>query len=395
MRILLPFNKGATHASFYTDFHDGLAGAVRELGHDLLVFGHEDIVHSSPAEQQALYRALVREPCDAVFDLCCWAHCLSHSTVWDGSSSGEPIFDSLEMAYVGLLFDHPWFQPLPSARSARLYATVPDLSNVAQLPLIYPEVILRGTAFAPPAIDARNDCTQAGEARDIPLLYIGNLHNEALTRLWRDDPNASLFDETAELSIDEPELPLHQVLERVLAGRGRELDAAVALEVLRPVEYFRRTRHRLDAVRAAAASGIDMRVVGNGWQQAGLPANVQLHPFVDYRELLALVARAQICLDASTYPQGANDRVFNYMLNGAVTFTNARGYLAQAYGPEGGLQFYALDEPDALADALRNLIAAPARMREQAARARELTLATQTWRHRVEAMLQMLAAAAA
>ena len=164
MRILLPFNKGATYASFYTDFHAGMERAVRELGHELLIFGHEDIERSSPAEQQALYRTLAQQPCDAVFDLCCWAHCLSLAKVWDGSSTGEPIFDSLEMDYVGLLFDHPWFQPLPAVHSTRLYASIPDRSNAAQLALIYPQVNLRGTAFVPPAIDDRNDRSEIGRA---------------------------------------------------------------------------------------------------------------------------------------------------------------------------------------------------------------------------------------
>lgn len=390
MRILLPFNKGATYASFYTDFHAGIERAVRELGHELLIFGHEDIDRSSAAEQQALYRALTQQPCDAVLDLCCWAHCLSLSKVWDGSSTGEPIFDSLDMDYVGLLFDHPWFQPLPAVHSARLYASIPDRSNAAQLALVYPQVKLRGTAFAPPAIDDRNDRSGEGAERDIELLYIGNLHHDALARLWRDAPNAALYDDTADLALAEPELPLHLVLERVLAARGEPLDAAIALEILRPVEYFRRTRFRLDAVRAAAASGVPMLVIGNGWEQAGLPSNVTLGPFVDYRALLGYAARARICLDASTYPQGANDRVFNYMLNGAVCFTNARGYLGEVYGAGDGLQFYSMKEPEALASAIRGLLAAPARLRDDAIRARELTLGTQTWRHRVEAILAIL-----
>jgi len=391
MRILLPFNKGATYASFYTDFHAGMERAVRELGHELLIFGHEDIEHSSPAEQQALYRALAQQPCDAVFDLCCWAHCLSLSRVWDGSSTGEPIFDSLDMDYVGLLFDLPWFQPLPAVHSSRLYATIPDRSNAAQLKLVYPKVQLRGTAFAPPAIDERNDRSGEGAERDIDLLYIGNLHHDALERLWRDAPNAAAYDDTADLALAEPQLPLHVALERVLAARGEPLDAAIALEILRPVEYYRRTRFRLDAVRAAASSGAPMLVIGNGWEHADLPHNVTSGPFVDYRTLLGYAARARICLDASTYLQGANDRVFNYMLNGAVCFTNARGYLGEVYEEGAGLHFYSMREPQALAAGIRELLAAPGRLQDDAARARKLTLATQTWRHRVEAILAMLA----
>ncbi len=390
MRILIPFNKAATYASFYTDFHAGLVHGLRELGHEALIFEHEDIVSSSPAEQQALYKLLMERPADAVFDLCCWAHCLSQGRVWDGSSAGEPVFDSIEADYVGLLFDHPWFQPLPAVQSSRLYASVGDRSNIAQIGLVYPALKLGGSVFAPPGIGPSSDHARPGTVRDIPLLYVGNLHRDALTRLWRDAADAPLFDDTADLALAEPDLPLDAVLARVASAQGRVLDAPLALEVLRPVEYYRRTCIRQAAVHAAAAAGVPLHVVGNGWAEESLPDHVTLHPFMSYDSLLDLTARTQICLDASTYPQGANDRVFNYMVNGALCFTNARGYLATAYGPEDGLQFYSTREPQALAAAIGELLAAPARLTELAARSRDITLATQTWRHRAEAILGML-----
>ena len=390
MRILIPFNKAATYASFYTDFHAGLVHGLRELGHEALIFEHEDIVASSPAEQQALYKLLMEHPADAVFDLCCWAHCLSQGRVWDGTSEGEPVFDSIEADYVGLLFDHPWFQPLPAVQSSRLYASVGDQANIGQIGLVYPALNLRGSVFAPPAIGPSSDHSRPGAVRDIPLLYIGNLHRDALTRLWRDADDATLFDDTADLALAEPDTPLDAVLARVAAAHGRQFDTTLALEVLRPVEYYRRTRVRQAAVHAAAAAGAPMHVVGDGWAEENLPAHVTLHPFVSYESLLDLAARAQICLDASTYPQGANDRVFNYMANGALCFTNARGHLATVYGPQDGLQFYSTREPQALAAAIGELLATPARLAEQAGRARARTLATQTWRHRVQAILGML-----
>lgn len=389
MRILMPFNKGATYASFYTEFHAGLLEGLRELGHEVLVFGHEDITGSAPAEQQALYRQLLAQPCEAVFDLCCWAQCLSHSRVWDGSSEGEPVFDSLEMDYVGLLFDHPWFQPVTAVRSARLFASVGDRSNIAQLALVYPELRLRGTVFAPPAVRPGSDHSARAAERDIPLLYIGNLPREALGRLWKDAPDAPLFHAVADLAIERPEAPLDTLLAEVLQGLGRPLDAAIALEVLRPVEYYRRATLRRNAVHAAAASGVPMWVVGNGWQDEGLPENVHLHPFVSYEELLDLAGRAQLALDASTYPQGANDRIFTYALNGALCFSNSRGHLGGVFA-EGGVQFYGMRELPALGAALADAAASPARAAEQAAQARAITLAGHTWRHRVQAILDML-----
>ena len=162
MRFLLPYNTTLSTAapSFYSDFHLGIAEAARELGHETLRFDIADGAQASATERDALYRSLAASPCDTVIDLCCWGLGLSRITVWDGSSGGEPLFDSLDMDYVGLLLDQPWFQPLPGVRSARLYVAVPDRNNLADIPSIYPALQLRGMTFSPPAVRAANDRSQ-------------------------------------------------------------------------------------------------------------------------------------------------------------------------------------------------------------------------------------------
>jgi len=391
MRILLPYNHGVLPGAqtFYLHFHLGIEEAARELGHEPVRFEHQDGMVISAAEREALYRLLAEKPCDLVLDLCCWSHALSQLRAWDGSDAGEPIYDAFDCAYAGLLCDHPWFQPMQGMVSSNAWAAVPDQHHAEAIGLIYPQLALRGTVFAPPAV---RPATIGAAQRDksIAVLYAGNLDTTALERPWRDQADAGLHDDLLAWAEAHPEAPLHRALIETTQSKGIEPDAARMQSMLQKVEYCLRTRLRLDAVRAAAASGAALRVVGSGWNEVALPSHVTVQPRVDYEGFLALAAQARICVDASTYRHGANDRIFNYTANGAVCFTNATGYLAGSFatgGDGGGLHTYSTLELTALGPAIRELLDSPARLREDAERARATTLAKHTWRYRLETLI--------
>ncbi|MSP96749.1 MAG: hypothetical protein EXR29_05870 [Betaproteobacteria bacterium] len=392
MRILLPYNQHTLASSFYTDFHAGLKEAAHELGHETVRFVHTDVASATKTETESLYRLLGAKSCDVVLDLCSWAYGLSQVTVWDGSKSGQPIFDSLDIPYVAMLYDQPWFQPLEGVRSERLYASVPDRYNVAQLALVYPEIQLRGTPFVPPAARTANDRSRPWPERDIDVLFVGNVFPDALERLWRADPSAALFNATADHALAAPDRPLHEALLQAAREANVQLRGSAAVTILQPVEYFLRSRYRVDAVQEAAATGVAVHVVGKGWDMVDLPASVVQHAATDYEGMMTMAGRARICLDVSTYPGGANDRVFNYSLNRAVCMTNAGGYLSEVYGDSGGVQFYSLSSPKELALAIAALVAAPGRLRDQGEAGRAITLETQNWRVRLQAILDCVAA---
>ena len=389
MRILLPYNDRARPDSFYTDFHAGLAEAAQELGHSTMRFDHADGITVSAAEHARLYQLLAEQSFDLVIDLCCWSHALSRLRAWDGTSEGEPLFDAFDIPYVGMLCDQPWFQPLTGIQSSRAHVAVPDRFHGEQIALIHPQLSLHSVLFAPPAGRLANDQSLRADREDksIDVLYVGNLYADALERTWAGAPDASLYDEVLEWAGSHAGRPLHHAVLAVAQARGTPIDAAQATALLQRVEFCLRGRVRLDMVRAAAASGAIVHVVGDGWESVALPENVALHPFVNYADFLAMAAQARISLDASTYRHGANDRVFNYAMNNAVCFTNAAGFLGEVFGRDGGMHFHSEAAPTELAPAIRELLDAPGRLREDAARARELTLATQTWRHRLEAII--------
>lgn len=386
MRIVLPFCP-AVLDGFYPDFFAGLTDAIRERGDEAVRSSFAKIGAHDAAELSALYRLL--EPgCDLFLDLCCWGYGLTRFGVQQPSGPPRPILDALGIPYVGMLFDQPYFQPINAVAAQRLFATFPDLGHREQAQFVFPGLALAGDAFVPPAVRPANAFpASTWSGRDIDVLYVGNLDLKALHRPWRGTPSEPVCEAVAQLVHEQPERPFHLGVMEVLRRQPVPASPQEIADLVRMLELYVRSSFRNEVVVALAHAGLRLHVVGRGWDGVALPGNARCVAPVAYEEIFRLAGRSRICVDASTYLSGANDRVFNYALNGAVCVTNASGYLRAAMGDEEWLHFYSLRELDALAGRLRALLAAPRRLQEMGEAAKRAVLARHSWRERLETIL--------
>lgn len=397
MRILLPIWRAAPERCFYQDFHAGMIEALREFGHEALPFSYADIGRLSlQNEGNALLQQVAAARPGAVLDIACWSYALTRLTVGSPGAM-NPIFDAFEIPYVGWLFDHPYNQALNGAAGNRLYAIYPDLGHPRQVRLVYPQYRPVREIFGPPAVRPCNDRSAQGwpANRDIDVLYIGNLVPDALHRIWNsrnewrveDSVDPGLCDTIVDAVLAQPERSLHLCSAAAISGApaGTDLHAN-----LRLVELHLRHAFRHAAVVALGRAGVRLQVVGDGWGSVALPPGIRVHPPTDYAGLFGFAGRAKICLDASTYIDGANDRVFSYGLNRAVCFTNAAGYLRGAVGEDAGVRFYSMRRLDDLGERVKLLLSRPAELREAGERARADVLAAHTWRHRMGGILSAM-----
>lgn len=392
MRLLLLCHANVTPGSFFQDYLSGIARTARELGHDTVSFDYDQIGEVSTPERDALYRLVLNHDFDAVIDPCCWGYALSGARVWDGSSQGEALFDSIDAAYIGLLCDQPYYQPLQGIRSNRLYAAVPDLTHPAQIALTLPALHLSSTCFTPPAARFENDRSLPSAQRDIDLLYVGNLQRDALDRPWRHSPEAAHCDQLADRALASPDMPLHEVMLDMIREEGLAATPDDMMLWLQRVEYFVRARLRQNAVRAAVASGLRMTIVGAGWEAEGhehWPSSVTMRPPLSYEEFFVLAGRSKMALDASTYLNGANDRIFNLLVNRCLPVTNASGWLANEFAGQ-GMRFYSMRHLDDLGDLLRQSLSAS--LADEMDAARHVALERHTWRQRLGTILDMIRA---
>ena len=387
MIVLLPIVRAIPQGHFYQDIATGIQEALQELGHTVQWFPLGEVGMLTAAEAEAAVRWAHAGSGKLVIDLCCWGHAISQARLV-GEVTALPAYDVGEVSCVAWLLDQAYFQPIASIHSRRLYAAVPAPSVLEQLALIEPSLQLAGSVFAPPAVRAQNDRSVAWAERDIDVLYVGNLHHAALKRSWSSQSDHALCDALADAA--SADVPLHRTALEVARSLGRSPDAGQWRTLLRDVEFFLRAKSRLAAVLAAARSGAKLHLVGSGWGQIELPSNVTALPLILYAGMLDLAGRSRICLDASSYPDGANDRVFNYALNRAVCLTNSRQWVEQCFGRDQGMHFYPSSEAQTLTERIPELLAHPDQLRQQGETARAVTLAGHTWRHRVESILGVL-----
>jgi hypothetical protein len=389
----MPFWLGAPENSFYQAFVRGMSSALEELGHEPVYLPFEESGKYSRDDSLILMRTMTRQAPHMVLDVACWGCGLSRA-------NSPPAFMVSEIPYAAWLFDHPFNQGLNVVVASKLFAVYPDRGHAQQIRQVFQNLKLEDGVFAPPAVQPESAEPPGVRDidREIDVLYVGNLEWEATERFWhqphvlRSMPqgfDVSFCDALADEILCRPERPLHLAVETVL--RARPGNAVLNLNPhMRLVEHHFRYVFRRDAVFALASAGLSIRVVGKGWKRAGLPANAHLQEPVSYQQMFQLAAHARICLDASTYTDGANDRVFSYMLNGAVCFTNASGYLRTALGDDGGAQFYSFTNLGGLVDSIRFWLARREHLAEAGARGRAAVLGAHTWRHRMQALLNDL-----
>ena len=397
MRILLPFCRAVPERCFYQEFHSGMAEALRELGHEAIQFSFAQTGSPTQQEAGALLQTIDTHNCGAVFDLACWSYGLSGVTLSMLDGSKKLIYDAFDLACVGMLWDHPHNQNIEAVRARKLFAAYPDRGHAQQISLTCPDLALAGEVFFPPAIRPGSDYSAAKDApeRDIDVLYLGNLDTFALERfwndrispLWQESYDIRFCDALTEIALEAPERSLHLSVARAIADAGPPAPGYLVGQQLRAVEHHLRHLFRHRAVMALAASGVRLHLVGKGWNVATLPQNVDLEGETIYDGMFQLAARAKICLDASTYLDGANDRVFSYSLNGALCLTNASGYLREAFG-KGEIAFYSMRDLNGLGEQVKTLLAQPAALREAGQRARQTVLASHTWRTRMDDLLR-------
>jgi hypothetical protein len=400
MRILVPDYLGAPARCFYQDFRDGIIKALCELGHDTVQFSFSERGQVQLEEAKTLYRHIDGGKFGLVIDLACFGYGLSRILIPSESGASEPLFDVFGVPYAGWLFDHPFNQDISVVMAKGCHAIYPDLGHPGQVRLVYPDLRLTGEIFAPPAIRPENNRSAENWSsnRDIDVLYVGNLVPEVLRRWWREKDSRQWLgmldpgfcDTLADAILYQPERSLHLSLQSAIAEYGMPSASDVRFH-LSIVEQFIRHIVRRDTVVALAGSGVRMRVVGKGWDRVGLPANVEIGAQTDYEGFFGLAGRAKICLDASTYLDGANDRVFSYALNRAVCFTNASGYLRRIFGDHGGMRFFAMRNLSELGEQVKALLARPADLQEAGERAFEIVLSAHTWRHRVNDVMGAMA----
>lgn len=210
-------------------------------------------------------------------------------------------------------------------------------------------------------------------------------------RIWRraDVPRTvrAVLDEAADLLETDP-MNTWDGVRHVLAARGMltkgERYAKGMIPYLSLLQRYIKQYRRLKAVAFLVEAGITPDVFGAGWESVPFADALRLHGGTTYAEMLDIVGKAKIVYqDNAEFANGAHDRVFTAMLNGATVVSETSTYLADEF--QDGTEIFLFDWKQGarrVAEVIPALLADEPLRLSAALRAYAKAKARHTWTHR-------------
>ena len=165
------------------------------------------------------------------------------------------------------------------------------------------------------------------------------------------------------------------------------------------IDLYVRNYWRGKAVRTLVNAGIPVHVVGKGWEEledVRHPECLKLHPQTDSVTCLGMLADAKVSLNVMPwFKDGAHDRVFNSILNGAVCVTDPSRYLEEELHEGEGVCYVALQDMDALPEKVKDLLQNDSGRNEIVRRGRAIVEQKHTWAQRAKTLAAWIAEDAA
>lgn len=307
--------------------------------------------------------------------------------------SGESLWDLWQIPCFNILVDHPMYYA-DTLDNAPAYGTVAcaDRYHVDYCMRFYPTV--QKAIFLPTAGECLKPFSELKpfEKRSIAVLFIGSYKYNDKLALTYDDIDKYL----------EQELKLHparllsDVLEDFLSANDMHWSTErikSLIETKRFVDIQVAALFRRKIVEILVTAGIPVTVYGDGWE------NLEIfhHPNFIYKGMIspedgiALMEDAKIVLNQlAWFKAGASERIFEAMLQGAVSLTDDSEYLQEQFTDGEEIQFFSLEHLEKLPEIIRTLLTDTDRFEHIRQKAYEKAAAYHTWEARAKELLLFL-----
>ena len=317
--------------------------------------------------------------------------------------SGEPFFldendkmmwDALDIPSYNIVVDHPMYYHHFLEKVPGNYHHISiDRNHEKYMRRFFPEIVrgpylpLAGTELYP------NKSSVPVTCRRYDVMMVGNYcvpktFERFITRI--DDEYTAFYYGMIDDLFANPHRTVEEVAEAHLRdelGEVPEEELKKTMAALTFIDLYVRYTLRGRIVQELVDAGIKVHVFGDGWDR--LPCrheeNLILMNNLDSAGCLKKLCQAKISLNVMPwFKDGAHDRVFNSMLNGAVCLTDWSKYMTEILKDGKDVIFYELDDLPALPDKIRELLASRSRWEELQQNAYHTAAAAHTWAHRAQ-----------
>lgn len=307
-------------------------------------------------------------------------------------AKGINFFESRDIPVINIVVDHPFYYHkfLPFLPKDYTQISI-DRDHEAYLKRFFPD--MKRGPFLPLAGTAlwEEDALPGFEERPYDIVFTGNYtppsdFEGVITRI--DDEYTEFYYSIIRDFIDHPHLGMDEGIIRHLCETVEGIDEAGLKETMPNmivIDLYVRHYFRGEVVKALVDAGLTVYCFGAGWDRLPCrhPENIINGKVLDSLGCLQQISKAKVSLNVMPwFKQGAHDRVFNSMLNGAVCFTDWSAYMKEILVDEKDVCFYELDELEELPGRIRSLLGDRERWEEMQAQAYKTAAAAHTWEHR-------------
>ncbi len=307
-------------------------------------------------------------------------------------SKGINFFEAREIPFINIVVDHPFYYHkfLPFLPKDYTQISV-DREHEAYLKRFFPW-IKRGPFLPLAGTSLWTEETLPGwEDRPVDVVFTGNYSppqrlEKTITRI--NDEYTQFYYGIIYDFIEHPRRNMTEVLEEHMMEQVDDIDENGLRDTLPSmvfIDLYVRHYFRAEVVKTLADAGIKVTCFGSGWEflDCGHPENILPGRAVDSCECLQQISRAKISLNVMPwFKDGAHDRVFNSMLNGAVCVTDWSRYMEEELRDGKDVLFYELGELQKLPGQVMELLEDRGRWERIQRQAFRTAKEGHTWEHR-------------
>lgn len=327
------------------------------------------------------------------------------------------IWDDYGIPCYNIAADHPYFYDDRLKELPRDYHHISiDRRQQAYFREFYPEyreegfLPLAGTELVQGIEEPHGDGILSAREESTPCEAMGEKRYDVIltgnyTKLsffepyihWINDEYAAFYQGIIDELLANPARTVEEV---ALAHCEREMgkepndELRIALHKMIFIDLYVRNYWRGLAVRTLVNAGITVHVVGKGWEEledVTQPENLIVHPQTDSLTCLQMLSEAKVSLNVMPwFKDGAHDRVFNSILNGAVCVTDTSKYLCEELLEGEGVCYFELDHMERLPEIVRGLLGDDARMYEIVECGKKKVREKHTWAKRAETLAEWI-----
>lgn len=307
-------------------------------------------------------------------------------------SKGIHLFDAREIPYINIVVDHPFYYHkfLPSLPERYIQISI-DREHEAYLKQYFPEI--RRGPFLPLAGTSlwESGTLPTWEERPLDIVFTGNYtppsqFDPVITRI--NDEYTEFYRGIIRDFINHPHLGMDKGIRRHLLEEVEDINEAGvrdAMPNMIMIDLYVRHYFRGKVVQTLVDAGMKVHCVGAGWHRLECkhPENLIQIGAKDSLGCLEQLSLGKISLNVMPwFKDGAHDRVFNSMLNGAVCCTDWSRYLQETLEDGSDLMLYELDALEQLPEQLHMLLADRMRWETMQQQAYRTAAEAHTWAHR-------------